>query len=187
MAVSLGVCGSGWVKSQSDRPWTPPRSFLWKASWRGCGAYGASSSSPPRTASFLFEDASLYINRSLGYYSCEKVRQNYVAVKRQNPNTNNDNKTNTVTTVDLYVKQVVQGATSRPLLEQLSVKDCESSTVLHRHMVVFEKPESYAKTLRSVVSCPQFARLYAWQKTSWVRVVGFEFSRVLAFLLRRTG
>ena len=86
------------------------------------------------------------------------MRQNYVAVKRQNPNTNNDNKTNTVTTVDLYVKQVVQGATSRPLLEQLSVKDCESSTVLHRRMVVFEKPESYAKTLRSVVSCPQFCQ-----------------------------
>ena len=121
------------MKTQSDRPWTPPRSFLWKASWRGCGAYGASSSSPPRTASFLFEDASLYINRSLGYYSCEKVRQNYVAVKRQNPNTNNDNKTNTVTTVDLYVKQVVQGATSRPLLEQLSVKDCESSTASSTH------------------------------------------------------
>ena len=95
------VCGSGWVKTQSDRPWTPPRSFLWKASWGRCGACGASSISPPRTASFFFEDASLHINRSLGYSSCEKVRQNYVAVKWQNPNVNNDNKTTTVAIVDV--------------------------------------------------------------------------------------
>ena len=78
------------------------------------------------------------------------------------------------------MERVVQGARGRPLLEQLSVKDCASSTVLHRHMVVFEKPEPYAKTLCGVVPCPQFARLYTRQKTSWARVVGFELSRVLA-------